>query len=217
MPDAPDSTRFSPWLPVDPLRAGSLLALAGLALATVIALVAVFGESSGGSAVGDAAGLAVAILVAGGTVTCALACLGRRRLELVSVVGVVAAVGSVDVIAVGVWRNATSEGYGKTLAVFVVWSLTLLLVLSLVLAAPLSGPVTRILRSVSYAGLALAAVVTTRLVFSVGEGSLGGVAPFGFDAGRTEQRVLAAALVIGIASWLGTIAASRFERATAAV
>ena len=215
MPDV--SAPASPFarLPVDPLRAGSLLALAGLAVAVLAALVAVIGESSGGSAVADGVGLAVTILLGSGTVACALACLGRHRLELVAILGIVAAVGAVDLVAVGLWRDIASVSYGKTLAAFVVWSLALLLVLSLVLAAPLSGPLTRILRAASSAGIVVAAVLTTRLVFSAGEGSFGGIAPFGFDAGSAELRVLGVALVIGTAAWLGTITASRLERAAA--
>ena len=216
MPDALTSKSWSAHLPVDPLRAACLLTLAGVTVAALCALAAVLGESSGGSAAGEGFGLGVTILLASGTVACALACLGRKRLELFAILGIVAAVGAVDLVAVGVWRNVDSVDYGKVLAAFAVWALASLLLLSLVLAAPLSGPMTRLLRFASNGAIVVAALVAIRLVFSAGEGSFGGIAPFGFSAGRTELRLLGVAIVIGTAAWLATVTASRFERATAA-
>jgi hypothetical protein len=73
--------------PRSPLELGVALALAALGLAALAGLVAVFEGASVASGFTTCFGIAFAILLAGGAIAAAVACLARGRAEAVTLAG----------------------------------------------------------------------------------------------------------------------------------
>jgi hypothetical protein len=82
------------------LRVGVLMILAMLGFAALVGLVAVVDADGVGSAVGVGAGTAATVFAAGGTIACALACLARRRAEILALGGLAVSGLAVDLFAV---------------------------------------------------------------------------------------------------------------------
>ena len=208
MSDAPAS---SPDL--SPLRIGVVMTLAALGLATLIGLIAVFDASNRGSAVGIGAGIAVMIFTVGGTIACGLACLVRRRGELLAL-GALAASGlAIDLFTLAIWQEIDDETYGKIAAIAFVWTLVGLLVLGLTLAVQAREQPARVL----YVGATIASgvvgLISSWLIATTG-GAVNPIAPVGLETITDESllRPLAAALVLLSALWFAALAASRLER-----
>lgn len=117
------------------LDVGVLITLTSLAIAAVVGLIAVFDADNGFSAIGVGFGVTVVIFQGGATIACALACLVRRRLELLSLAGLVAVGLSVDLFVLAIWLDIDSEWYGTLVGVAGAWTFFALVSLGLTLAA----------------------------------------------------------------------------------
>jgi len=214
-----------------PLRVGALMTVVGLGLAGLIGVIAVFDAGDSGSAVGIGAATAVTVFGTGATIACGLACLVRRRAELLALGGIAASGLAVDLFALAIWREITDETYGKIAAIAFVWSFFGLLMLGLTLAVRPRESLARAL----YPG-ALVAAAAGGLVATVRNPRPGaGVPPggcveaglIGVVAGVSWRswpvggrpvwderllRPLAATLVLLSALWFGALAASRLEQ-----
>ena len=203
--------------PRSPLEIGVMFALAALGVAALAGLVAVFDAENVASGFGTGFGIAFAILLAGGTMAAAVACLARRRAETVALAAIAAAGLAVDLLVVAVWLDIEDEGYGKLTGLAFVWSFFALVVLGLVLAVGSPQGLARAL-SLGTIGIALVgALASTWLVLTAGDGDAGIVAggtpvPLAGVAEDELLRLLGAALVLLAALWFATLAASRLER-----
>jgi hypothetical protein len=208
MSDARPSTR-------SPLEIGVAITLAGLGVAAVVGFIAVFDAGDVTSGFGTGFGISLAILLAGGTLACALACLARGRAELAALGGIVAASLAMDLLVLAVWLDIDDEGYGKLTGLAFVWSFFALVALALMLAV--GHPASPLARGM-YLGALMAtvwgAVVSTALVLSAGDaGVVGGASvPFAGAADDELLRLLGAFLVLNAALWFGALASSRLER-----
>lgn len=202
-------------MPRSPLRLGAVAALAALALAVLVALVAIVDADAAVTAVGQGVGIGVVTFATGALVVCALACLARGTLELVSLLAVAVAGLTLDLVAVAVWRDVQADAYGKIVGVGFAWALVLLLVLALALAAPRRGRISSVLFLLTGLAYAALGVMLTDLVLR-GDDALGN--PFGLlgeGVGSAELRVLGAAFAVGASGWLATLVAGRLESAPA--
>jgi hypothetical protein len=198
------------------LDIGILVVLVSMAVAGLIGLIAVFDADSGIAAAGTGFGIALLIFETGATAACALACLARGRLEVLSLGTLVAAGLAVDLFALAIWLEIHSETYGKITGIAFVWSLLGLIILGLGLAV---RPRDALARSLYFAALGaslLAGVLATVLIVDAGGNGVGlsstgpvPIAPFGNES---VLRPLGAALVLLAALWFGALAASRVER-----
>ncbi len=205
-----------------PLEIGVVGTLLALGVAAAAGFVAVFDAESVASGLSTGFGIAFAILLAGGTVAAALACLVRRRAETIALAAIAAAGLSVDLMVVAVWLDVDDEGYGKLTALAFVWSFFVLVVLLLVLAV---GSVEGLARAL-YVGAAVAAatggVVSSWFVLTADGGTVavaGGAVgiPYAGTADDELLRLLGASLVLLAALWFATLAASRLGRERAEV
>jgi hypothetical protein len=211
--DAPASTRSL-------LEIGALVTLAALAFAAVVGVIAVIDTDSSPAGFGVGIGIAILIFFSGATIACALACLVRRRLEVVALGALVAACLSIDLIVLAIWLEIDNEAYGKTAGVAAVWSFFALVVLALTLAIRTPQRLALAL----YAGAVTAAVVSglvsTWLIVTAEDDEAVAAAdgtpfadllPIGNDA---LLQVLGVMLVLLAAFWFGALAASRLPDQT---
>jgi hypothetical protein len=202
--------------PRSPLDIGVMLALATLSVAALAGLVAVLEAESVASGFARGFGIAFAILLAGGTIAAAVACLARRRAEIVALAAIAAAGLSIDLLILAVWLDIDDEGYGKLTGLTFVWSFFALVVLGLVLAVGSPQGLARAL-SLGTIGIAVVgALVSTWLILTAGDGDVGivaGGAPVPFTGAAEDEllRLLGASLVLLAALWFATLAASRLE------
>lgn len=197
------------------LEIGGLVTLAALAFAAVVGVIAVVDTDGSQAGFGVGIGIALLIFFSGATIACALACLARRRLELVALGALVAACLTIDLVVLAIWLDIDSEAYGKTAGVIATWSFFALVVLGLALAV--AAP--QRLALALYAGAVTAAVVSglvsTYLIVAAEDEEVGGTGaetgfagplPIGNDS---LLQVLGAMLVLLAAFWFGALAASR--------
>ena len=201
--------------PRSPLELGVALALAALGLAALAGLVAVFEADSVASGFTTGFGIAFAILLAGGTIAAAVACLARGRAEAVALAAIAAAGLAVDLLVLAVWLDIDDEGYGKLAGLAFAWSFFALVVLALMLAVEAPRGLARGL-FLATAGIAAAGgLVSSWLILTAGSSDLGvTVGTVGVPGAADEEllRVLGALLVLLAALWFATLAASRLER-----
>jgi hypothetical protein len=200
-----------------PLELGVLAALATLALAAVVGLIAVFDADSVAGGFSTGFGIAFSILLAGGTIAAAVACLARRRAEIVALAAIAAAGLAVDLLVIAVWLDIDDEGYGKLTGLTFVWSFFALVVLGLVLAVGSPQGPARALWLGTIGAAVAGGLVSTWLILTAGGGDVGIVAggtavPFAGVADDELLRLLGASLVLLAALWFATLAASRLER-----
>ncbi len=204
-----------------PLATGSLVALAALGLAAVLGVVAVLDAGREGAAFGAGFGIAAVVFLSGATIVCGLACLARRRTELVALAGVAVAGVALDLLVLAIWRNIQDETYAKIAAVAGVWTFYALLALGLALAVDARGRLSRPLYLAAVVATLVAGIVSTYLIATAGDAepvsddfSDDSYYTFGADIGdSTLLRVLGVLFVLIAALWFGTIAAQRLERA----
>ncbi len=212
--DVPSPTAAPGPAGMSPLRLGALATLTGLAVATAFALISIVDADAAAGAVAQGVGIGVITFAAGAVFVCALACLARRTLELVSLVAIVVAAIALDLAVIGVWLDVQNDAYGKVVGVAFVWTLVLFFVLALVLAASEQGRVSRVLFAVTALAYAAVGVLLSDLVLR-GEDAVED--PFGLlgnGIGSAELRLLGAAFVIGAASWLATVTTARLQRSS---
>lgn len=209
--DADGTERLAPWGPL--VRQGATLMLGGAGLAAALSIVGVIRADSDAAGAGVGSALVLAGLFAAGVSACALGCLARGRLQVVSLMGVAVSVVAVDLLALAFAAHIDASGYAKVVGVFFTWSVFLLLILGLALAAPIHGIASRASFLTTACALAVAAVVITAEIFA--SGGEGGFDPFGLGLGTggVELRLLGAMLTVGATGWLATLAASRLDRA----
>ena len=201
------------------LELGALVALVTFGIAAVLGAIAVLDADHVASGFGIGFGVSFLVFVAGATVVCALACMARRRAELVALAGVVVAGVALDLLVLAVWRDIDSEAYGKVVGVGLVWSFLALLAFGLILAVSAPGRLTRwpffgALGSIAAAGLIAAYLIATAGGTSVGVDVATTVGAIPVSSSDDELlRVLGLAFVLIATLWFGAIAAHRYEQA----
>ncbi|MGH3064973.1 MAG: hypothetical protein ACRDOF_01605 [Gaiellaceae bacterium] len=195
-----------------PLRVGALMTLAALGCAALIGVIAVIDADGTGTAVGVGVGTAVTIFVAGGTVACALACLARRRVELIALGGIAASGLAMDLFALAIWREIDDETYGKIAGIAFVWTFFGLLMLGLTLAVQARGRLARALFIGAMVASGVAGLIASWLIATNGGAVFGLTTGFDPFADESLLRPLAVALVLLSTLWFGALAASRLER-----
>jgi hypothetical protein len=195
------------------LRIGVRTILAMLGFAALIGLVAVVDADGVGSAVAVGAGTAATVFAAGGTIACALACLVRRRAEILALGGLAVSGFAVDLFVVEAWRGIDNETYGKIIAIAFVWTFFGLLMLGLTLAVQARNALGRGLYLGAMGAAAAAGLISTWLIATTG-GAVTPSSPLGLESisGESLLRPLAVALVLLSTLWFGALAASRLER-----
>jgi len=192
-----------------PLRVGALMTVVGLGLAGLIGVIAVFDAGDSGSAVGIGAATAVTVFGTGATIACGLACLVRRRAELLALGGIAASGLAVDLFALAIWREITDETYGKIAAIAFVWSFFGLLMLGLTLAVRPRESLARALYLGALVAAAAGGLIATWLIARTGD-VVSTISPVGGQPFSDESllRPLAATLLLLPAVWFGALAAS---------
>jgi hypothetical protein len=192
-----------------------LITLISVAIAGLIGLIAVIDADSDIAAIGTGIGLALLVFQSGATIACALACLARRRLELLALGGLLAACLAVNLFALAIWLEIDNETYAKIAGIAYVWAFFGLLVLGLALAA---RPLDRIARALYLGAVGaslLGGVLATALIASAGSaGTVTYASPVPYAAFGNEDllRPLGAVFVVIATLWFGALAASRVER-----
>jgi hypothetical protein len=198
------------------LDVGMLITLVSVAIGGVVGLIAVLDADSEIGAFGIAVGVTFLILQGGATIACGLACLARRRVEIVALGGLTVAGLAIALFALAVWLEIDSETYGKIAGVAYVWSFFALVVLALTLATQPVDPLARALYLGTVGASLLGGLIATALILSAGGGDLAPTAgPFPYGALGNDDllRPLGAVLVVIATLWFGCLAASRVERA----
>ena len=206
---------------------GALIMLATLGFAAVVGFIAVLDADNVAAGFGTGLGIAFFIFLTGATLACALACLRRRRAEIVSLVSIAAAGLAMDLLVLAIWLEIDNEAYAKIAGVAFVWSFYALVALGLTLAVGTPRNFARPLYLGATVVAALAGLISAWLVVTQGdnepvtdEGSGGGlfdVVPYAAIGDDDLLRALGAALVLLAALWFGALAASRLEEPTADV
>ena len=198
------------------LEIGGLVTLVALAFAAVVGVIAVLdrGSSAGGFGVGF--GIALLIFFSGATIACALACLVRRRAEVLSLGALGAACLSLDLIVLAIALDIDNDAYAKLAGIVAVWSFFALVVLGLTLAVTRPERLALALYTGAIAAAAVGALMSTALVLRAGDDSgeaapVVGTLPVGDDG---LLQVLGAMLVLLAAFWFGALAASRLPDQT---
>jgi len=196
-----------------PLRVGALMTLAALAFAALIGVIAVIDADSSGSAVGVGAGTAVTVFLAGGTIACALACLVRRRTEILALGGIAASGLAMDLFALAIWREIDDQTYGKIAAIAFVWTFFGLLMLGLTLGVRPRESLAKALYLGAMVAAGVAGLIASWLIATTGD-AVSAISPFGFESISDDSllRPLALALVLLATLWFGALAASRLEQ-----
>lgn len=199
-----------------PVRIGAFMALAALGFAALIGVIAVVDADGTGSALGIGAVVAVTIFVAGGNLACALACLARRRAEILALGSIAASALAIDLFVLSIWREIDDETYGKLTAIAFVWTIFGLPILGLVLAVRPRAQLARALFLGAIAASIVAGLIATWLIASTG-GGVTPLSPFGITsiADASLLRPLAVALVLLSTMWFGALAAGRLEQSEA--
>ena len=199
------------------LDIGMLIVLVSMAIAGVIGLIAVLDADNDYAALGIGFGIVWIVFFAGGPIACALACLARRRLEVLSLGALVAAGLAVDLLVLAIWLDIDDEWYGKLVGLAFVGALFGLVVLGLTLACRPRDTLAKYLYFGAVGASLLGALVAWLLILTTGGDDL---APslfgnrVGLDLGNDFARPLAAILVVLATLWFAALAASRVERAT---
>lgn len=198
-----------------PLELGALAALVTLGTAGILGIVAVLNADGVGTAFGAGFGVAVIVFFAGATVLCALACLSRKRLELVALVSVVVTGVALDLLVLAIWLEIDAEWYGKLVGIGLAWSFFALLAFGLVLAVGAPGRLARWPFFGALAATAAGGLISTYLIAT--SGGIGAnyvdVSVVGVTPGDDEfLRVLGVAFVLIATLWFGAIAAHRYEQ-----
>jgi hypothetical protein len=199
------------------LQIGSMITLAAVAFAALVGVIAVVDTDSSPAGFGVGFGIALLIFLAGATLACGLACLVRRRLEVVALAAIVASCLALDLIVLAIWLEIDNEAYGKTAAVAFVWSLFALIVLGLALAVERPERLALSLYF-SVVGLAvLGGLISTWLILTAANTEIAATAP-PVQALPTGDdgllRVLGVIFVLLAALWFGALAASRLPGQT---
>jgi hypothetical protein len=197
------------------LDVGIMIVLGSMAVAGLIGLIAVLDADNDIGAAGIGFGVSVLIFQSGATVACALACLARRRLEVLSIGALVAAGLAVDLFTLAIWLEIDSAAYGKATGIAFVWALFGLVILGLSLAVHPRDALARWLYLGAVAASLLAALLTSVLILDAGESGLAATAgpvPVGQFTNESTLRPLGAVVVILAALWFGALAASRVEK-----
>lgn len=197
------------------LDVGMLVVLVSMAIAGVVGLIAVASADSDAEAIGTGVGVTILVFQAGGTIACALACLVRGRMEIVSLVALVAAGLAVDLFSLAIWLDIDSEAYGKLVGVAFVGTVFGLLILGLTLACQPRDSLARALYLAAVGTSLLGAAIASILVLTTGDfGLVAATGPVPVGLGNEDLvRPLAAVLVVLAALWFAALAASRVERA----
>jgi hypothetical protein len=188
--------------------------LAALGFAALVGVIAVADADSVGSAIGIGAGTAVTVFTVGGTIACALACLVRRRTELLALGSIAVSALAIDLFVLAIWREINDETYGKLTAIAFAWTIFALVMLGLVLAVRPRDQLARTLYVGAIAAAVVAGLIATWLLASSG-GDISPLSPFGLSPAVADEsllRPLAIALVLLSTLWFGALAASRLER-----
>ncbi len=205
-----------------PLGIGAVIALAVFGIAGILGIVAVIDTDQVAAAFGTGFGIAFAVFLSGATVVCALACLARRRAELVSLASIVVTGIALDLLVFGVWRDVDSEAYTKVVGIGLVWSFFALVALGLTLAVDRPGGLARWVYLGAVASTVGAGLISTYLIATAGGdeataenfGDSGSVELFGVTPGDDELlRALGVAFILIAALWFGAVAAHRLQPA----
>jgi hypothetical protein len=170
------------------------------------------------SAFGAGFGVAFAVFLSGATIVCALACLARRKSELVALTSVVVAGVALDLLVLAIWRDIDSEGYAKVVGIGLIWSFFALIALGLALAVDGRGRLSRPLYLAAWITAGAAGLISTYLIATAGDdtddfGDGGELYFLSVDVGDDELlRLLGALLVLLASFWFGAIAAHRYEQ-----
>jgi hypothetical protein len=184
--------------------------LISLGFAGVVGLIAVVDADVALIGFGYGAGAAWTIVVSGATMAAALACLVRRRVELLALGGIAAAAIAADLSSVALWQSIQDEGYGKVMAIAYLWSFFALVILGLTLAVGQLAGTGRLIYLGAIAAAGVAGVISTWLVATAGNVLEG---PSELIDNDSLLRGLGAVLVVLAALWFSALAATRVERA----
>lgn len=189
------------------------MTLAALGIAALVGIIAVVDAGGAASAVAIGAGTTVTVFVAGGTIACALACLVRRRTEILALGGIAVSGLAIDLFVLAIWREIGSETYAKVAAIAFVWTFFGLLMLGLTLAVEARDSLTRALYLGAMIAAAAAGLISSWLVATNG-GLITPLSPFGVESISSDSllRPLAAALVLLSTLWFAALATSRLDR-----
>lgn len=196
--------------------------LATLGFAAVVGFIAVIDADNVAAAFGTGLGIAVFVFLTGATFATALACLKRRRAEIVALVSIAAAGLAMDMLVLAIWLDIDNEAYAKIAGVAFVWSFFALIALGLTLAVENPRNLARPLYLGAVVVAVLAGLISAWLVVSTSDDDvLPGAGPEGITGVALGDddllRALGAALVLLAALWFGALAASRIEDAPADV
>ncbi|MEP6893509.1 MAG: hypothetical protein ABI927_06975 [Gaiellaceae bacterium] len=201
-----NSTRGS----IPPLRLGMLVAFVTLAFAGVVGVISVIAADDTGSAVGQGAGIAFSVFLAGATMACALACLVRRRVQLLALLGLGVSGLIIDLEVLGVWQNIDSEAYGKIAGISAAWALFALIALGLTLAVGETFGAARFLYLASLVATAAGGLIAAWLIVTAGNSIVDPGSVLRDDSALL--RLLGILLVLMAVTWFAALAASRIER-----
>jgi hypothetical protein len=197
------------------LDLGVLITLVCLGIGGIVGLIAVLDAGSDVAAVGKGFGTALIVFQAGATIATALACLARRRLELLALGGLVAAGLAIDLAVLELWLSIDSETYAKLVGVAYVWTFFGLLVFGLALAAQPRDQLARAFHLGAIGASLLGGVIATALIASAGGGDVvpttTGI-PYGVLGNDDLLRPLGVLLVVIATLWFAALAASRVAR-----
>jgi hypothetical protein len=197
------------------LDIGMLIVLVSVAIGGVVGLIAVLDADSELGALGIGVGVTFFIVQGGATIACGLACLARRRLELVALGGLTATGLAIVLLPLALWLEIDNETYAKIAGLAYIWSFFSLVVLGLTLATQPVDPLARALRLGAVGASLLGGILATALILSAGGKDVVPIAgPFPSAAVGNQDllRPLAAVLVLIATLWFGALAASRVER-----
>jgi len=201
--------------PLSRLDIGVLITLVCLGISAIVGLIAVLDTGNDIAAVGKGFGTALIIFQAGATIAAGLACLVRRRLELLALGGLVAAGLTIDLAVLELWLSIDSETYAKLVGVAYVWTFFGLLVFGLALAAQPRDQLARAFHLGAIGASLLGGLLATALIASAGGGSVvpttTGI-PYGALGNDDLLRPLSAVLVVIATLWFAALAASRVVR-----
>jgi hypothetical protein len=204
-----------PRSPLSRLDLGILLTLFFVGIAGVLGLIAVLDAGSRIGAVGKGVGVAFDTFESGATIALALACLARRRVDLLALAGLVVAGAALDLIVLEIWLGIESVTYGKIVLVAFVWSFFALIALGLSLATRQLDTLGRSLYGAAIGATLLGGAIVTVLIVSTGRGDIVPsaspipVSGFGND---DLLRPLGVVLVLIATLWFAALAATRVDR-----
>ena len=164
------------------------------------------------AAIGKGLGTALIVFQAGATIAAALACLARRRVEVLALGGLVAAGLAIDLAVLELWLSIDSETYAKLAGVAYVWTFFGLVVLGLALAAQPRDQLARALHLGAIGASLLGGAIATVLVATAGGGDVVTTTtaiPYGAFGNEDLLRPLGAVFVVIATLWFAALAASR--------